>query len=59
MLYFTGTSNVTDNATKIYTSSCYNKETKSSMINVCSNWTSISVIFHLYTVFVHTSARKW
>lgn len=54
--YFSGTSNVTDNTTKIYTSSCYNKETESSRVHslmfAVIGLTSVSFI--IYMVYIYT-----
>lgn len=54
--YLSGTSNVTDNTTKIYTSSCYNKETESSRVHslmfAVIGLTSVSFI--IYMVYIYT-----
>lgn len=54
-MFFTGTSNVTDNATKIYTSFCYDKRTKSSMIHslMFAIIGLASVSFFIYILYLY------
>lgn len=58
--YFSGTSNVTDNTAKNYTSSCYNKETESSRVHslmfAVIGLTSVSFI--IYMVYIYTRVLK-